>query len=178
MIRIYENRRATTWLWNVMVTTVVLLLGFSAGFKDAGAAEVQAPEFSVATLAGDGYTSAMLKGQPTLLAFWAPWCKVCQKELPALAEFSQHEKPAQLRILSIGFADSRGNVEEFVNARRGVFVFPTAFDEGNHMARSYRINATPTFVLVNDQGSVVLVHRGGGLLQNVHFREFLSTLKG
>ena len=36
--------------------------------------------------------------------------------LPVLAEFSQHEKPAPLRILSIGFADSRGNVEEFVKA--------------------------------------------------------------
>ena len=178
MTRIHENRIATTWLWSLTATAIGLLLAFSLGFKDAGAAEVPAPEFSVATLTGDAYTSAMLKGQPTLLAFWAPWCKVCQKELPVLAEFSQHEKPAQLRILSIGFADSRGNVEEFVNARQGVFVFPTAFDEGNHMARSYRINATPTFVLVNDQGSVVLVHRGGGLLQNVQFREFLSTLKG
>src|SRR5690348_5635238 len=178
MICIHDNRIRATWIWSVMATTIVLLLGFFAGFTDAGAAEVPAPEFSVATLAGDAYTSAMLKGQPTLLAFWAPWCKVCQKELPVLAEFSQHDKPAQLRILSIGFADSRGNVEGFVNARRSVFVFPTAFDEGNHMARSYRINATPTFVLVNDQGAVVLVHRGGGLLQNVQFREFLSTLKG
>jgi hypothetical protein len=33
-------------------------------------------------------------------------------------------------------------------------------------------------VLVDDRGYVVLVHRGGGLLQNVQFREFLSTLKG
>ena len=178
MTRIHDSRMAVTWLWSLMATTIMILLGFSAGLKDVGAAEVAAPEFSVGTLTGDTYTSAMLKGQPTLLAFWAPWCKVCQKELPVLAEFSQHEKPAQLRILSIGFGDSRSNVEEFVNARHGVFIFPTAFDEGNHMARSYRINATPTFVLVNDQGSVVLVHRGGGLLQNVQFREFLSTLKG
>ncbi|HET7058351.1 MAG TPA: TlpA disulfide reductase family protein [Nitrospiraceae bacterium] len=178
MMRIHENRIAAAWLRSLMATAIVLLLSFAVGLKDAGAAEVPAPEFSVGTLTGEIYTSAMLKGQPTLLAFWAPWCKVCQKELPVLSEFSQHEKPAQLRILSIGFADSRGNVEEFVKARQAVFVFPTAFDEGNHMARSYRINATPTFVVVNDQGSVVLVHRGGGLLQNVQFREFLSTLKG
>ena len=181
MMRIHENRTAVTWLRGLMATAaiaIVLLLSFPAGMAVAGAAEVPAPEFSVGTLTGDIYTSAMLKGQPTLLAFWAPWCKVCQKELPVLAEFSQHEKPAQLRILSIGFADSRGHVEEFVKARQAVFVFPTAFDDGNQMARSYRINATPTFVLVNDQGYVVLVHRGGGLLQNVQFREFLSTLKG
>jgi thiol-disulfide isomerase/thioredoxin len=178
MMRIHDSRIAVNWLWSLMALSIVLLLGFPAGPEDAGAVEVPAPEFSVGTLTGDTYTLAMLKGQPTLLAFWAPWCKVCQKELPVLAEFSQHEKPAQLRIFSIGFADSRGNVEEFVKARSAVFDFPTAFDEGNHMARSYRINATPTFVLVNDQGSVVLVHRGGGLLQNLLFREFLLTLKG
>lgn len=178
MMRVNDSRIAVSWLCGLMVTSLVLLLGFSAGPEDAGAAEVPAPEFSVGTFAGETYTSAMLKGQPTLLAFWAPWCKVCQRELPVLAEFSQHEKPAQLRILSIGFADSRGNVEEFVKTRSAVFVFPTAFDDSNQMARSYRINATPTFVLVNDRGYVVLVHRGGGLLQNVQFREFLSTLKG
>ncbi len=178
MMRVEDSRIGVTWLWGLMLTSIVVLLGFFAGPGDAGAAEVPAPEFSVGTLAGDTYTSAMLKGQPTLLAFWAPWCKVCQRELPVLAEFSQHEKPAQLRILSIGFADSRGHVEDFVKAHSAVFVFPTAFDEGNQMARSYRINATPTFVLVNEQGYVVLVHRGGGLLQNVQFREFLSTLKG
>lgn len=178
MMRIHEIRIVTTWRWSLMVISILLLVEFSSGPQPAGASEVPAPEFSIGTLAGETYTSAMLKGQPTLLAFWAPWCKVCQKELPVLSEFAQHEKPAPLRILSIGFADSRGNVEAFVKARSAVFVFPTAFDEGNQMARSYRINATPTFVLVNDQGFVVLVHRGGGLLQNVQFREFLSTLKG
>jgi thiol-disulfide isomerase/thioredoxin len=161
-----------------LLVLAFVLCNLPLGHREAKAAEVAAPAFSVGTLTGETYTADMLKGQPTLLAFWAPWCKVCQRELPVLSEFSQHEKPAQLRILSIGFADSRGNVEEFVKARATTFVFPTAYDEDNQMARSYRINATPTFVLVDDRGYVVLVHRGGGLLQNVQFREFLSTLKG
>jgi thiol-disulfide isomerase/thioredoxin len=177
MMRIHDKRMAWTQVWGLLLMVILGLHGLF-GHEAADAAEVAAPEFSVGTLTGDTYTSAMLKGQPTLLAFWAPWCKVCQRELPVLAEFSLHEKPAHLRILSIGFADSRGNVEDFVKARTTLFVFPTAYDEGNQMARSYRINATPTFVLVDDRGYVVLVHRGGGLLQNVQFREFLSTLKG
>jgi thiol-disulfide isomerase/thioredoxin len=143
----------------------------------AAAGVVNAPEFRVVTLAGEPYTRATLEGHPTLLVFWAPWCKVCQRELPILGQFYRQEKPERLRVLSIGFADSRATVEQFVKGRPGTFVFPTAYDEENRMAQSYRINATPTFILVSEHGQIVLIHRGGGLLQNVQFREFLSTLK-
>jgi thioredoxin-related protein len=44
------------------------------------------------------------------------------------------------------------------------------------MAQVFKINATPTYVLLDAQGSVVLVHRGGAFLQNFQFREFLSSL--
>lgn len=138
----------------------------------------KAPDFQVVTLTGETYTKASLNGQPALLIFWAPWCKVCQRELPLLAQFYTKDRPAQLRVLSIGFADTRESVEEFVKARTSLFVFPTAYDEDNRMARNYRAIATPTYVVLDAQGNLVLVHRGGGLLQNVEFREFLSTLKG
>jgi thiol-disulfide isomerase/thioredoxin len=138
---------------------------------------VKAPDFDVATLEGERYSRMTLHGRPALLIFWAPWCRVCQKELPILSEFVEREKPQTLRVLSIGFADSRANVEQFVTSHAGAFRFPAAYDEGNETARAYRVTATPTAVLVNERGEVVLVHRGGGLLQNVQFREFLSELK-
>lgn len=105
---------------------------------------VNAPDFHVVTLTGEPVSKATIEGRATLLAFWAPWCKVCQRELPLLGEFYQHEKPGQLQVLSIGFADSRTHVEEFVKGQQGTFVFPTAYDDDNRMARDYRINATPT----------------------------------
>jgi thiol-disulfide isomerase/thioredoxin len=160
--------------------TMIAAIGLAIDAPVAGAAStgVNAPEFSVMTLAGERYTKATMDGHPTLLVFWAPWCKVCQQELPVLGDYVEREKPAQLRVLSIGFADTRERVNAFVKARKATFVFPTAYDEGNRMAREYRINATPTFVLVDAHGQVVMIHRGGGLLGNVEFREFVSALKG
>jgi hypothetical protein len=93
-----------------------------------------------------------------------------------LGEFYQRDKPAQLGVISIGFADTRANVADFVKQRSGTFVFPTAYDEDRWMAQAFKINATPTYVLLDAQGSVVLVHRGGEFLQNFQFREFLSSL--
>jgi thiol-disulfide isomerase/thioredoxin len=144
----------------------------------AGTAHTAAPTFEIVTLAGEAYTNASIKGQPALLVFWAPWCQVCQRELPLLGRFYQGEKPSRLRVISIGFADTRTNVEAFVKARAGVFLFPTAYDEDRWVAQTFKVNATPTSVLLDAQGQVVLIHRGGGLLQNDQFREFLSTLKG
>ena len=61
--------------------------------------------------------------------FWAPWYKVCQRELPLFEQFHQQKKPAQLRLLSIGFANTRTNVEAFVKAGPSIFVFPNGYDE-------------------------------------------------
>ncbi len=146
--------------------------------RPVAAAGSTAPVFELVTFAGEAYSNESLKGRPALLVFWAPWCKVCQRELPLVSEFYQRDKPTQLRVVSIGLADTRTNVEAFVKAREGVFVFPTAYDEERWVAQTFKVNATPTYVLVDVQGNIVLVHRGGGILQNFQFPKFLSALNG
>lgn len=137
-----------------------------------------APALETVTAEGETSSNATLKGRPALLVFWAPWCKVCQRELPELAKFYQDRKPETLRMVSIGFADLRSNVEAFVKDRPEVFVFPNVYDEDRWLAQTFRINATPTYVALDSEGRIALVHRGGGVLQNPRFREFLSTVKG
>ena len=144
----------------------------------AAATSSTAPAFELVTSEGESYTNDSLKGRPALLVFWAPWCKVCQRDLPLLGEFYQRERPAQLRVVSIGFADTRTNVAQFVQERSGTFVFHSAYDEDRWVAQAFKVNATPTYVLLDARGGIVLVHRGGGILQNFQFREFLSKLKG
>ena len=157
---------------------VVTLMSLVFAAEMAAAAGPAAQSFDLVTLGGEAYSKESLKGQPTLLIFWAPWCKVCQKELPLLSQFSQKEKPTQLRMVSVGFSDLRGNVEGYVKAHPDAFAFPTAFDVDNDVAQAFKVTATPTLVLLDAQGNIVLTHRGAGLLQNVQFRKFLSTLKG
>jgi thiol-disulfide isomerase/thioredoxin len=157
---------------------VVTLISLVFATEMALAAGPASPSFDLVTFGGEAYSKESLKGQPALLIFWAPWCQVCQKELPLLSQFSQNEKPAQLRMVSVGFSDLRGNVEGYVKAHPGAFAFPTAFDVDNDTAQAFKVTATPTIVLIDAQGNVVLTHRGAGLLKNVQFREFLSTLKG
>ena len=155
-----------------------MTIGAGVGGAIAAVAGSAAPDFELVTFTGEAYDNHSLKGQPVLLVFWAPWCKVCQRELPLLGEFYRHDKPAQLRVVSVGFADTRTNVEAFVKARPSDFVFPTAYDEDRWVAQAFKITATPTSVLVDARGKIMLVHRGGGILQNAQLRDFLSALKG
>jgi thiol-disulfide isomerase/thioredoxin len=161
-----------------LTITLVMVVGHRADMAVSEAADSMVPNFELVTFGGETYSDKSLRGQPTLLVFWAPWCNVCQRELPLLEQFYRQSRPAQLRVLSIGFADTRSNVEAFVKARPNVFVFPTAFDEDRWVANAFKINATPTYVVVDARGNIVLVHRGGGLLLSVQFREFLSALNG
>jgi thiol-disulfide isomerase/thioredoxin len=171
------------WVWTRVL--VLALAWFSlmgpggvVGEAMAARAGAPAPAFEVVTFAGEAYSKDSLRGKPALLIFWASWCPVCQKELPVLGRFYAKDRPAQLRVLSIGFSDLRGNIERYVKAHPESFVFPTAFDIDNDVAQAFKITATPTLVLLDAQGTIVLVHRGAGVLQNPRFREFLATLKG
>ena len=143
----------------------------------AEAAGAPAPAFELVTFAGASYSNVSLGGRPMLLVFWAPWCKVCQRELPALTEWYQRDRPGKVGIVSIGFADTRTHVERFVKERPGTFIYPTAYDEDRWVAQAFKVNATPTYVLLDAQGSILLVHRGGGVLQNPQFRELLLGLE-
>jgi len=144
----------------------------------AESAGASAPAFELVTFAGESYSNVSLGGRPMLLVFWAPWCKVCQRELPALTEWYQRDRPGKVGVVSIGFADARTNVERFVKERPGTFIYPTAYDEDRWVAQAFKVNATPTYVLLDAHGSILLVHRGGGVLQNPQFRELLSGLEG
>lgn len=149
-----------------------------AGEALAAVPSTAAPDFELVTFTGEAHDNRSLKGRPVLLVFWAPWCKVCRQDVPLIGQFYRQDRPASLRVVAVGFADSRTNVAAFVKARPDDFVFPVAYDEDRWVARAFTVTATPTYVLVGADGRVLLVHRGGGLLQHVRFREFLATLNG
>src|SRR5437879_13732291 len=91
-------------------TTAYLMasvLTLSVALSNKAEAAATAPTFEVVTLGGETFSKDSLKGHPTLLVFWAPWCKVCQRELPLLSQFASKEKPGQLGVISIGLAASR-----------------------------------------------------------------------
>lgn len=142
----------------------------------ATAVSSDAPDFSLTTLDGKTITKASLQGQPTLLMFWASWCGTCQHELPNVKALYEEHKAKGLQAVAIGFQDEEANIREYVKAHQATFVFPAAYDSRNQVSTIFRARGTPTFVLLDAQGRIALVHTGGGILQNPALQKFIRTL--
>ncbi len=136
----------------------------------------QAPDFHLQTVDGKAVSKSSLKGQPTLMMFWAPWCHVCQVELPKIHDFHEDKKQYGLQVLAVGFADAKENVLGYITGHSDVFTFLSAYDVDNIVAADFKIRATPTFVLLDVDGSVRLVHPGAGVLHNPKLLSFVEDL--
>jgi len=153
---------------------IVLLDGMLLNLSAAEFGVELAPDFEVTSFQGEYFSRFNFEGEQALLMFWAPWCGVCRQELPKLARYYQNDLPYGLQVLAIGTAASLGEVEQYVNSHPGTFTFPTAYDADKVIAGDFRIRAYPTSVLIDRDGSIVLVHRGSGLLNNREFHELVE----
>jgi thiol-disulfide isomerase/thioredoxin len=156
----------------VLTFGLVLTLAVSATAVSSAAA----PDFTVTTLDGKRITKASLQGKPALLMFWASWCGTCQHELPNVKALYEQHKAKGLQAVAIGFQDDEANIRGYVKAHQNTFIFPAAYDTGNQVSTLFRARGTPTFVLLDAQGRIALVHTGGGVLQNPAFQQFIQTL--
>jgi len=158
-------------LWFLAVGLILTLAVYAQAMPS-----VSAPNFRLTTLSGEPITKQSLQGRPTLLMFWASWCETCQAELPHLKALYEQKKEKGLQALAIGFRDEESDVRGYVQAHRGTFSFPTAYDVNDRVSESFGVRATPTFVVLDAHGRIVLVHVGGGFLQDPAVKKFIQEL--
>ncbi len=156
------------------ISSIFLFMLIDSSYVNPSSAQADhqaAPEFNVSSLDGEHFSNYKLEGEQALLMFWAPWCGVCQRELPKIARFYQHDLPDDLQVLTIGSSASRREVKQYVDEHPRTFVFPTAHDANKSIARGFNILAFPTYILLDGDGTILLVRRGGGILNDQRFHQ-------
>jgi len=115
----------------------------------------EAPAFSLVDLEGRAITNESLRGQVTLLDFWATWCAPCRKSMPELQAL--HEKYAARGMSVVGISIDEGGVakvRKYVESKK--FTYPIAVDSNKSPAwDAFRVKAVPAAFLLDRDGKVV-----------------------
>lgn len=145
----------------VALFLVVFVLALSEGDQGTGVADTEG--WDLPALEGDGRVSlADFQGKPTVAAFFASWCTICQRELPGFAELSQLTGD-EVNFVGI---NTMNNGSGLPFARQmGIDHWPLARDIGLHdgrqLATNFGARGSPTTVLYDANGQVVDVTLGG-----------------
>ena len=115
-----------------------------------------ASDFDLKDLNGSGHRLSSYKGnRPVLLYFWATWCPACLSVKPYVANMRKDVPESELEILGInvGGVDSLERVKKYLSGHPAPY--PTLYDDGGQVTKSYRVQGIPLFVLVDRDGKVV-----------------------
>ncbi|MFN8481616.1 MAG: redoxin domain-containing protein [Anaerolineae bacterium] len=135
--------------------------GVTVGLDRAGAANLgqPAPDFALQTPDGQTIRLSDLKGRPVLVNFWATWCAPCAIEMPALEETYRKYKDQGLVVLAVNQAEGADTVSQYM--REHGLTFPAVLDKDTSIAQLYRVTGYPTTWIVDRQGNLQQLRRGG-----------------
>lgn len=119
-----------------------------------------APAVKYTTLDGSTLTTEQLKGNTTLVTFWATSCPGCMKEMPHLIELHNEFNNAGLEIIGVAMSyDPPNHVAEAV--KQHAVPYNIALDLDGSIAKAFDdVRLTPTSFLIDKQGNIIFKKLG------------------
>ena len=133
------------------------------------------PAPAITEIALDGFTGVtpedLVRGEVTLVNFWASWCPPCHAEHPKLLEMQAEGMP----IIGVNFKDKSGPASGYLQEDGNPFL-AVAYDPKGRTAIDWGVSAPPeTFIL--DAEGTVLFRFAGPLVGSDYEQRFLPELE-
>jgi len=113
-----------------------------------------APDFSVMTLDGSGFTlSEHLEddGRPIFLNMWASWCPPCKAEMPDINAAS--ESNGDVKFVGVAVNDDPAASADFATST-GI-TYTIGFDSDGTVADGYQVRGLPATYIISADGIIL-----------------------
>ncbi len=129
----------------------------AAGDDAAGEepATVEALWWTASTVTdGELFDAADLSGGNVVLWLWAPWCSVCNREAPEVAE-ALADLPDDVTVIGVAGRDDLGPMRDFI-AEHGLEDMTHVVDANGAVWASYGISYQPAWVFIDGAGNTAV----------------------
>lgn len=146
----------------VFLVPLALFLGLAAWFGAAlfsgrdprelpsALIDKPAPDFDLAGLAEGRLSSQALRGQVTVVNFFASWCAPCRVEHPVLLRLARQEK---VRVIGIAYKDRPEESRRFL-AELGDPYLATGIDRDGRTGIDFGLYGVPETYVIDKQGHI------------------------
>ena len=163
------------WFWGALIGLVIVTGGMwilfssshlvnsgsdrSASLEPAPVVGHTAPDFELATPAGEIIRLSDYRGTPVIVNFWATWCGPCRAEFPEFQEAAV-DNAGSLVIIGVNSTstDQAESIPTFLE-EFGI-TFPIVLDEQGDVVDLYRVLGLPTTVFIDSNGVINEVFTG------------------
>ena len=139
-----------------LIVALAFLLGLSSNIDAQSVASVDLKNLEGMTV---NPSDLVGNGNPTIICFWATWCKPCAKELNAISEvYDDWQEETGVKVIAVSIDDSRNaaKVAPFANGKD--WPFEIYIDANSDLKRALNVNAIPHTFLLNANKEIVWQH--------------------
>ncbi len=156
-----------------------IFLSLALGLIALGAQAQKLPSTTVKTLEGKpvDITSQISHDGPTVISFWATWCKPCIKELTAFMDYAiDLEEELGAKVLAVSIDDTRNSSRVAPLVQGQGWEYTVLLDENQDLKRNLGIVNVPFTLVLDKEGEVVWSHSGYSPGDEEHLAEVVEAV--
>ncbi|MBI3142728.1 MAG: TlpA family protein disulfide reductase [Bacteroidetes bacterium] len=118
-------------------------------------------------------------GRPTIVSFWATWCKPCLNELNAIAEYyPEWQETYNVELVAISLDNQRTAAKVPSVVKTLDWEYDILLDVNGESYRKFNFATPPYLVLVDSAGNIVYKHSGYLPGSELEVEEKLKEISG
>lgn len=138
---------------SILIIVILALAACSGGSGPGVQIGSPAPDFTLRDLNGQSISLSNFLGKAVLINFWSTTCPPCVEEMPYFEALHQDwENRNDIVLITVNMGEDSTRVKNFIQSKN--YTFPVLLDGSFEAAQKYRVQYTPTTVLIGKDGTV------------------------